>query len=135
MIALAEKPRRKKQTKPSAPAFELLLPLIEKQARIAFCPFRRSEREELIAEVVANCYVAYVRLVERGLGHAIYATPLAQFAVRQVRAGRKTGDGDESQNVRVREPCCVVSRFAIKTNSINSEHRWPLRAVTGVLFF
>ena len=33
MIALAEKSRRKKQSKPSAPAFEELLPSITKQAQ------------------------------------------------------------------------------------------------------
>ena len=69
MIALlSEKSRRKQQPKPPAPTFEELLPSITKQARIAFRDKPRSEREELIAEVVANCFVAYVRLLERGLG-------------------------------------------------------------------
>jgi hypothetical protein len=92
MIALlSEKSRRKQQPKPSAPTFEELLSTITKQARIAFRDKPRSEREELIAEVVANCFVAYVRLVQRGLGHVIYATPLALYAIKQVRAGRRVG--------------------------------------------
>jgi hypothetical protein len=91
MIALAENSRRQKQSNPSAPAFEELLPSITKQARIAFRDKPRSEREELIAEVVANCFVAYVRLVQRGLGHVIYPTPLAAYAIKQIHAGRRVG--------------------------------------------
>jgi hypothetical protein len=67
MIALAEKSRRKKQSKPSAPAFEDLLSTITKQARVAFRDSSESEREEQVAETIANCFVAYVRLLERGL--------------------------------------------------------------------
>lgn len=91
MIALAEESRRKKQTKPSAPTFEKLLPTIRRQASVAFAHAPSSEREELVAEVVANCIVAYVRLVERGLGRVIYATPLTQYAILQVCSGRKVG--------------------------------------------
>jgi hypothetical protein len=104
MIALAEESRRKQQPKPPAPTFEELLPSITKQARIAFRDKPRSEREELIAEVVANCFVAYVRLVQRGLGHVIYATPLATYAIKQVHAGRRVGT---KLNVRdVSSPYC-----------------------------
>jgi hypothetical protein len=91
MIALAKKSCRKQQNKPSAPTFEDLLSTITKQAHIAFRDSPRCEREELVAEVVANCFVAYVRLIERGLGHVIYATPLATYAIKQVRTGRRVG--------------------------------------------
>ena len=91
MIALAEKSRRKNRNKPSAPSFEQLLPAITKQAIVAFRDTPRCEREELIAEVVANCFVAYVRLIERGLSDVIYPTPLALYAIKQVRSGRRVG--------------------------------------------
>ena len=76
MIALAEKSRRKKQSKPPAPTFEELLPSITKQASVAFRDSPPCEREEQVAETIANCFVAYVRLLERGLGNVIFASPL-----------------------------------------------------------
>jgi hypothetical protein len=91
MIALAEESRRKKQSKPSAPAFEELLPSITKQALIAFRDSPPCEREEQVAETIANCFVAYVRLVQRGLGNVIFASPLTAYAIKQVRAGRRVG--------------------------------------------
>jgi hypothetical protein len=48
-------------------------------------------REDLIAEAIANAYVAFARLVERGLTRLIYPTALAKFAVGQVRDGRRIG--------------------------------------------
>ena len=104
MIALAEESRRKKQPKPAAPTFEELLPTITKQASVAFRDSRRCEREEQVAETIANCYVAYVRLVQRGLGDVIFASPLAQYAILQVRAGRRVGT---KLNVRdISSPYC-----------------------------
>ena len=40
---------------------------------------------------VANCWVAFVGLIRRGLEEVIYPKPLAQYAIRQVRSGRKVG--------------------------------------------
>jgi hypothetical protein len=91
MIALAEESRRKKKGKPSAPTFEELLPAITKQASVAFRDSPPCEREEQVAETIANCYLAYTRLLERGLGHVIYPTPLATYAIKQVHAGRRVG--------------------------------------------
>ena len=71
--------------------FLSLLPAIVEQARFAFRHKRSERREELVAEVVANCWVAFVRLVERGLTEIIYARPLAQYAIKQVRDGRRVG--------------------------------------------
>jgi hypothetical protein len=91
MIALAEESRRKTQSNPTTPTFEELLPSITKQASVAFRDSPPCEREEQVAETIANCFVAYVRLLERGLGHVIYATPLATYAIKQVFAGRRVG--------------------------------------------
>jgi len=71
--------------------FLSLLPQIQEQARFAFRREGGEQREELIAEVVANCWAAFVRLVDRGLIDVAQATPLAQFAIRQVRDGRRVG--------------------------------------------
>jgi len=71
--------------------FLSLLPAIVEQARFAFRHRRLEEREEFVAEVVANCWVAFTRLVERRLTEIIYATPLAQYAIKQVRDGRRVG--------------------------------------------
>ena len=71
--------------------FLTMLPQIRAQARVAFGGKSPERREELIAEVFANCWVAFVRLMERGLGDVVYPTPLAQYAIRQVRSGRKVG--------------------------------------------
>lgn len=72
--------------------FLALLPQIRNHAHIAFRHERPEGREELIAEVLANAFVAFTRLMERGLENVIYATPLAKYAIRQVRSGRKVGN-------------------------------------------
>lgn len=71
--------------------FLAMLPLIREQARVAFRNFRSELREELTQEVVANTYVAYTRLADRGKLDAAFATPLAEYAIRQVRTGRQVG--------------------------------------------
>ena len=68
-----------------------MLPQIRAQARYAFRKELPARRQELIAEVIANCWVAFVRLLERGLEDVIYPTPLVQYAIRQTRDGRKVG--------------------------------------------
>jgi hypothetical protein len=71
--------------------FLMMLPSIRDQARLAFRAVQPELKEELVAEVVANAYVAFSRLVERGRADLAYPTPLAQFAIRQVRCGRRVG--------------------------------------------
>ena len=85
MIALSKKQNAKSlQSK-----FTDLLPTIQAQLRFAFRHEPPERKEDMIAEAIANCWVAFVKLVERGLEDAIYATPLAQFAIRQAYDGRK----------------------------------------------
>jgi len=71
--------------------FLALLPAIKKQVRYAFRRLPFVERCEAIQEAIANALVAYRRLVQLGRQSLAYATPLAQFAVRQVRQGRQVG--------------------------------------------
>ncbi len=76
-----------------------LLPAILAQAHFAFRGHAAQWREELVAETVAACFVAYVRLVERGLDDCIYATPLAQYAIRQIYAGKRVGCAANTRDV------------------------------------
>ena len=68
-----------------------MLPRIRRQASVAFRRLRPDHKDEVIQEVVANAYCAFVRLVDRGKGDIAYATPLAKFAIWQVTAGRQVG--------------------------------------------
>jgi hypothetical protein len=71
--------------------FLAMLPQIRRQAWIAFRHRPAEAQEELIQEAIANAYCAFVQLVRRGKQAVAYPTPLAQFAIRQVRAGRRVG--------------------------------------------
>ncbi len=46
---------------------------------------------DAVQEAVASAFVAYARLVKLGKEELAYASPLAQIAVRRVRAGRTVG--------------------------------------------
>jgi RNA polymerase sigma factor (sigma-70 family) len=75
----------------NTPEFEDLLPAIRQYAFMAFRSHPREERDELTAEVVAGAFCAFHRLVQRGKTELAYATPLARYAIRQVRSGRHVG--------------------------------------------
>ena len=71
--------------------FLKMLPAIQRQARLAFRHLDAEARAEMVEEVVANAFVAFVRLVENGKADLAYATPLASFGIKQARAGRRVG--------------------------------------------
>jgi len=71
--------------------FLTMLPVIRRQAWIAFRGQRPEAKEEFVTEVIANAYRSWVRLVQQGKADRADATPLARFAIRQVRAGRRVG--------------------------------------------
>ena len=91
MLAPVPKRRRRRLTAREQERFAAMLPAIERHASIEFRREPASQREELISEVVGNSFVAFVRLVERGLIDVAYAGPLAAYAVKHVRAGRYVG--------------------------------------------
>src|SRR5204863_9615477 len=91
MIACACTSSSDREAGPAEVEFESILPGIQRCATNAFRRIRPSLREDLIAEAIANAYVAFARLVERGLTSLIYPTALAKFAVGQVRDGRRIG--------------------------------------------
>jgi hypothetical protein len=77
--------------------FLKMLPRIRRQAGLAFRRLRPEPKRELIQEVIANAYLAFARLVRRGREGLAFATPLANFAIRQALAGRRVGN---KQNCR-----------------------------------
>src|SRR5436190_12271541 len=79
------------------PDFLEMLPTIRRAASYAFRHLRRAVREDLLAEVIANAFAAFRRLVERGKAALAFPTVLAEFAIRQVREGRRVGS---KRNVR-----------------------------------
>src|ERR1700694_915532 len=104
MIAVNE-PQYSTSTKPdSHAAFLAMLPAIRRTAQISFRKVRPELRDDLIVEVVANAFVAYARLVERGQADRALPSPLARFAIAQVRAGRRVGN-----RLRIRD---VMSGYA-----------------------
>ena len=89
-----------------------LLPQIRRQASIAFRHYGTEAREELVQSAVALAYQTWVRLVRLGKESLAYATPLAQFGIRQVRDGRQVG-GRRSMND-------VLSPHASRTRGLSS---------------
>jgi hypothetical protein len=73
------------------PDFLEMLPSIRRVAGYAFRRLRRALREDLIAEVIANAFAAFRRLIARGRAALAYPTMLARYAIRQVREGRRVG--------------------------------------------
>ena len=91
--------------------FLLMLPRIRQQAFVAFRDFRAEARSELTAEVVANAFCTFVRLVHRGKHDLAYATPLAQFGIRQACDGRRVGCRQSVKDVMSAAPAAAtVSR-------------------------
>ena len=72
-------------------AFEAMLPVITKHAKIAFRHLQPEAREEAIQETVCNACQAYARLVELGKTDVAFPSALARFGVSQTRDGRKVG--------------------------------------------
>ena len=98
MIARAESPSARPVPSWHA-AFIDMLPTIVRYARTAFRDLDADAREDLVQECVANCLVAFVRLVERGKQSIAYPQVLSMYAVRQIRDGRRVGKKINSNDV------------------------------------
>lgn len=79
--------------------FVNMLPQIQRFASYYFRKEPRAAREDLIAEVVASAYLNFARLVERNKLDVAYPTPLARFAVKQIRAGRRVGNRSDIRDL------------------------------------
>jgi hypothetical protein len=68
-----------------------MLPAIRLYSEFAFRDYDPESREELVAEVIANTLVAYVRLVLLGKTGIAYPAVLARYGIRQTLDGRRVG--------------------------------------------
>ena len=91
MVAIAKQNRSRKSVPAWHAGFLAMLPAIATYARLAFRHHNPEARQEAVEECLANALVAYVRLVQLGKADIAYATPLARYAVAQVRDHRKVG--------------------------------------------
>jgi hypothetical protein len=112
MIAIARGPKRKPASRQND-KFLSMLPDIRKQASFAFREIPVDAREELIQEVVAQAYALFVRLCQRGKLALVYATPLAQFSIKKVRAGRRLGSRANIRDITSPRPA-VTKGFRIE---------------------
>jgi hypothetical protein len=71
--------------------FVEMIPAIGTHAKIAFAHLRPEARAEAIQEAICNACCAVARLAELDKLDLAYPTPLARYAVAQVRDGRKVG--------------------------------------------
>ena len=112
MIAIASLQHDRKTAKQRADEqFLKMLPAIRRQASLACRHLDAEEREEFLAEAVANTYCAFVRLAEQGKLHLAFATPLTDFAMRQIRAGRRVGG-----KLNIRD---ILSRYCQRAKAIH----------------
>jgi DNA-directed RNA polymerase specialized sigma24 family protein len=71
--------------------FLRMVPKIRQHAQVRFRHLNPDDRDEAVQEVIARALLDFLRLLERGKGDLAYASPLARFAVAQVRQGRRVG--------------------------------------------
>ena len=90
MIRIASTPAPK-----STPAwhelFVRMLPAIRQHARISFRHLAPDSREDCIEEAICNACCAVTRLAELNKLDLCYASPLARYAVAQVKDNRRVG--------------------------------------------
>ena len=98
MITIIKQPHQVRKAQEHERFLEML-PRVRRQAHRAFHRFRPELRDELVQEVEANAFCAFVALVHRGKADVAYATPLANYAIRQVIAGRQVGTRPNRRDV------------------------------------
>ena len=113
MIAPARSTRRRKSSSAWHTGFLAMLPVIRRQARIAFRHLPGESRDDAVQEVMANATVAYARLADLGKTAVAYPSVLARYGIAQFRAGRRVGN-----RLNVREVLSHYSqrmkRFAVE---------------------
>ena len=79
--------------------FTDMIPSIRRYALRAFRYLHEEARQDAVAEVIANCCVAYRRLVTRGKAHVASPRVLARYAVARFHDGRRIGKSLNSGDV------------------------------------
>jgi len=93
--------------------FLQMLPQIRQKACFAFRGSPPESRDDLVAEVVANCFCAWTGLVSHGKEHVASPTTLAQYAIRQIRAGRRVGTRFNGRD--------LISASSLRSERVNVE--------------
>jgi hypothetical protein len=106
VIAIAGSQKRKACSRRRNDKFLRMLPEIRKQAQFAFRGLPIEAREEMVQEVLATAYHMFRRLAARGKLNLAYATPLAQYAIKHTRAGRRIGSRRNRRDVT--SPCSLA---------------------------
>jgi hypothetical protein len=96
--------------------FLRLVPRIRQHAQIHFRHANPADREDAVQEVVARALIQFLRLLELGKEHLIYAGPLARYAVAQVRGGRRVGG---QLNIRDVSSQYCRARKGVSLNSLD----------------
>ena len=93
------------------------LPRIRTAAAIAFRNVRGQDRDDLIAETIANAYVAVAALANRGALNLAFPSVLSRFAISQVRDGRRVGNRSNVREVlseyAQKQKCFTVDRLDV----------------------
>jgi hypothetical protein len=78
----------------------LILPYVERHARVVFRHFRCPDRkEDAVCECVAVAWRWFLRLVKQGKDPAEFPSALATFAARAVRCGRRLARMERPRDV------------------------------------
>jgi len=104
MIAFIKRTMANPQVPTWHARFLAMLPAIRRTAQISFRKIRPELRNELTQEVIANCLVAYARLVKLGKEDLAFPSALARFAIAQTRVGppRRKQSQDPRYHVELR---------------------------------
>jgi hypothetical protein len=97
MIALA--PQRPARRPALHTKFLAMLPVITRYASLAFRSLDAEARDDAMAEVVANAYVAFARLAELGKTELAFPTVLALYSIRQYWDARRVGTKANSNDL------------------------------------
>ena len=104
MIARVKRPKSKRKTSARHAAFLAMLPAIRRSAQVAFRKLPPELRHDLIEEVVANSYVAFARLVERGPCRPRFALPVGPLChytdSRRAPSGKPLADRRRAVKLR-----------------------------------
>ncbi len=113
MIATTRCPRHQACSRRWNDRFLQLLPAIQEQAKFAFRRAPADAQEELVQETIATAYNLFLNLCRQGKTSLAYATPLAKFAIRHVREGRRIGS--RSNSLDITSPCtCAAKTITIE---------------------
>ena len=104
MIASVDRPHSELQPREQIEPFVSMLPAIRRYASFTFRHLRPEAREEAVAEVVANAFVAFSRLTELGKADLAYPNVLARYGAFRFREGRRVGN--KSNVADVLSPYC-----------------------------